>query len=108
MALQHVASGEVFPLAPLAGSLVDTPTHAILKSEQLELVRIVLRKGKTLPQHGAPGEITVLCLEGRIDFESDGLVKILGPGDCIHLRRNVPHALRAISDASALLTLRVG
>jgi len=105
MALQHVATGEVFNLSPLAGGLADTPTHAILKSEQLELVRIVLPMGKELPQHKAPGEITVLCIEGRIDFDSDGVVKTLGPGDCIHLRRDVPHALRAISDASALLTL---
>lgn len=105
MAQQHVASGTVFSLNPYGERVAETLTHAILKSEQLELVRIVLAQGKELRQHKAPGEITVLCIEGRIDLECRGSVHTLVAGDCIHLQKNEPHALRAVVDASALLTL---
>jgi quercetin dioxygenase-like cupin family protein len=64
-----------------------------------------LPAGKALREHRAPGEITVQCIEGRIEFQTSAGVHWLEPGDLIHLRRNEPHALRAAADSSALLTI---
>ena len=105
MAQPHARSAEVVNLMPLAQQLPGARTTAILKAGQLEVVRLVLPLGKTLPEHQVPGEITVLCIEGRLSFSSaDGTVE-LGPMDFIHLRGGVPHALTALADASALLTI---
>lgn len=105
MALPHARSGDVVHLAPLAGQLAAERTAAILKSEQLEVVRIVLPKGKSFPEHRVQGEITLLCLEGRIALTTSDGVRELGPMDFTLLRRGEPHALTALADASALLTI---
>ena len=49
MAQPHAATGQVVHLSPLADQLPQAQTTAILKAEQLELVRIVLAKGKSIP-----------------------------------------------------------
>ena len=55
MAQAHARPGEVVRLAPYGERLAEHRTTAILKSEQLELVRIVLPAGRVLPEHLSPG-----------------------------------------------------
>jgi len=105
MAQTHVQSGEVVSVRPLGDRLQGARTTALLKAEQLEVVRIVLPAGTAMREHQTPGEITVQCLEGRIAFSTAIARHVMAPGDFIHLRRGEPHALRALSDASALLTI---
>ncbi|MCU0928777.1 MAG: cupin domain-containing protein [Burkholderiaceae bacterium] len=105
MAQTHARSGQVVSVLPLGDRLGEVRTTAIIKADQLELVRIVLPAGKGLPLHSAPGEVTVQCIEGRIEFETSDGRQVLEAGDLIHLRRNEPHALNAIVDSSALVTL---
>jgi quercetin dioxygenase-like cupin family protein len=105
MAQPHAQSGQVVSVLPLGERLAGARTTALLKAEQLEVVRIVLHAGKALREHSAPGEITVQCLEGEVEFRTPGAVHLLHAGDFIHLRRGEPHALTARSDASLLLTI---
>jgi quercetin dioxygenase-like cupin family protein len=105
MAQPHAASGQVVSVRPLGAALAEGKTAAILKAGQLELIRIVLPAGKSLREHSAPGEITVQCIEGRIAFTTPAATHELTPGDLIHLRANEPHALTALQDATALLTI---
>jgi quercetin dioxygenase-like cupin family protein len=107
MAQEHAASGELVSVLPLGERLQGSKTTAILKADQLEIVRIVLRAGKGLAEHAAPGEITVQCIEGCIDFTIPGAVRRMRAGDLIHLRAGEAHALMAIEDSSALLTIRL-
>ena len=105
MAQARAASGTVVNLRPLGPHLQDTRTTAILKADQLEIVRLVLLAGQGLREHEAPGEVTVLCIEGEVEFDTPGATQVLAAGDLIHLRRREPHALRARSDASLLVTI---
>jgi quercetin dioxygenase-like cupin family protein len=105
MAQTHARSGQVVSVLPLGDRLGSVRTTAILKANQLEVVRLVLPAGKGLPEHSAPGEITVQCIEGRIEFQTPTALHVLEAGDFIHLRGNEPHALKATVDSSALLTL---
>jgi quercetin dioxygenase-like cupin family protein len=107
MAQPHAQSGQVVSVRPLGEQLRDARTTALLKAEQLEIVRIVLHAGKALREHSAPGEITVQCLEGEVDFSTPDATHRLQPGDFVHLRRDEPHSLSARSDASLLLTICV-
>lgn len=105
MAQPHVPSGEVVSVRPLGTQLAGARTQALLKAEQLEVVRIVLLAGTTMREHQTPGEITVQCIEGRIAFTTRAGAQTLSAGDFVHLRGNEPHALHALEDASALLTI---
>ena len=105
MAQTHARSGQVVSVLPFGDRLSDVRTTAIIKADQLELVRIVLPAGKGLRQHSAPGEITVQCIEGLIEFDTPEGRHVLEAGDLIHLRPNELHALNAVVDSSALLTL---
>jgi quercetin dioxygenase-like cupin family protein len=105
MAQPHVASGQVVSIAPLGPRLAGSRTAALLKAHQLEVVRLVLPAGKSLPEHAAPGELTVLCIEGSVKFSTPAGVAPMQAGDFIHLRAGVPHALTATADASLLLTI---
>ncbi len=107
MAQTHARSGQVVSVLPLGDQLGSAKTTALLKAEQLEVIRVVLLAGKEMREHKTPGEITVQCIEGRIEFRTPDAVQVLAPGDFLHLVREEPHSLRAITDASALLTIRL-
>jgi quercetin dioxygenase-like cupin family protein len=72
---------------------------------QLELVRLVLPRGKALREHRVTGEITVLCVEGLIEFTAHGRSQRMSPGQLVHLAAGEPHAVLALDDATALLTI---
>ena len=105
MAQPHVQSGQIVSVLALGDQLVNAKTTALLKAEQLEVMRVVLPVGKTMREHKAPGESTVQCIEGRIEIQTLAALQVLGPGDFVYLRAGEPHSLRALSDASALVTM---
>ncbi len=105
MSLHHVASGEVTSLAPLGELTADTKTHTLAKTPSLEVIRLVLPAGKKIPEHHAPGEITVHCLEGRVVFSVGPREHFLIPGDWLYLDAAQPHALLALEDSSLLVTM---
>ena len=81
MSLPHAASGEVIAVVtPTAVSEAKSAT--LVKTRNLEVLRLVLPKGKEIPSHKAPGEITVQCIEGRVVFTCHGKSPELLPGDC--------------------------
>ena len=105
MAKPHAISNQVVSLAPLGPALADTRTQALIKARQLEVVRIVLRQGETLREHSVPGEITVQCLEGRMQVQTSQGTQTMRAGDWVHLAGGEPHALVAEEDGSALVTI---
>lgn len=105
MAQPHAVSGDVIDVRPLGAALHEHVTTAFFKSAQLELVRLVLPHGKVMREHRVAGEITVLCIEGLIEFSALGVNRHLAPGELIHLHAGEPHSLCALSDATALLTI---
>ena len=105
MAQTHALSGQVIDLRPPAGPGGDGVSTALLKSAQLELIRLVLPRGKAMREHQVPGEITVQCIDGLIEFSAGGASQRLGPGQLVHLAGGQPHALLALDDAVALLTI---
>lgn len=105
MAQAHAASGDLIDIGPLGAALADQVTTAIMKSAQLELVRLVLPTGKSMREHRVAGEITVQCIEGLIEFTTPAGSLQLAPGQLIHLQGGEPHSLLALKDSTALLTI---
>ena len=107
MSIQHAKSGEVIQLT-LGATLGEAKTTTLVKTADLELIRLVLPAGKEIPSHKAPGEITVQCLEGRVSFTSDGKTQELTAGQLLYLAAGEPHAVKAMEASSLLVTLLMG
>ena len=106
MALPHASSGEVIDLKPAAGDdLSQFSSIALAKTDELELIRMVMPKGKTMPEHHVLGEITLLCLQGQVAVQAHGGVQLLGPGQMLYLLGGQAHALEAREDSVVLLTM---
>lgn len=108
MAIPHAAPGQVIDLLteePTSTSANQQRTTVLAKSERLELIRLVLPAGKQIAEHRAPGDLTVQCLSGEVDFTALGRSQTLSPGKLLYLSAHEPHALSARSDATLLLTL---
>jgi quercetin dioxygenase-like cupin family protein len=93
MAIPHAAAGE------------PVKTTTLIKTNSLEVIRLVLPAGKALPTHQVAGEITVQCLEGRVAFTGGATTRELAAGDLLYLSGGEPHSLRGVSDATALVTI---
>lgn len=104
MSIQHAKPNEIVQL-PVGISLANSKTTALVKTNNLELIRLVLPAGKEVPSHKAPGEITVHCLEGRISFTAEGRAQELIAGQLLFLPAGEPHALKGIEDSSVLVTI---
>lgn len=105
MSLHHLQSGEVADVRPLGAGLAEARSHALFKAEDLEVARLVLRAGEGLPPHAVPGEITLQCIEGRVAFSCNAGGRELAAGQLVHLQGSELHAVRALEDASLLLTI---
>ena len=130
MALEHAQPAQAVSVQPYGSALAEATTRALFKSDQLEVVRIVLRKGKTMPSHHVPGAITIQCIEGVVDVQSTiasaddqfsscrgGCNAVIWPrpvpsthtrlqaGELLYLPGGTPHALAAVEDASVLVTI---
>jgi quercetin dioxygenase-like cupin family protein len=105
MAIPHAQAGEVIDVRPLRDELANTKSHTLFKGERVEVIRMVLPAGKELPEHKARGEITVQCLEGKIEFTAKGKSNELTAGKLICLSTGEPHSLRCLEEASLLLTI---
>jgi len=105
MALAHAQSGEPVDVRPLGAQLAGAQSVALFKSQDLEVMRVVLPQGKTMPSHSVRGEVTLQCLEGEVDIRLPDSVRPLQAGQLMYLGCGVAHALQARSDASLLLTI---
>ena len=56
----------------------------------------MLAAGKKLPPHHVPGEITVQCLEGKVDFLVGGQNRELTVGAFLYVEGSGEHAVHAI------------
>lgn len=105
MAITHAKSGEVIDIRPFGAAYAQARTTTLVKTETLEIIRLLVPAGKEIPKHRAPGEITVQCLEGRVTFVAGDEARELEVGQLLYLAREVPHSLRGIEDASVLVTI---
>jgi len=80
----------------------------LVKTAALEVKRLSLARGKEIPCHHAPGEITVQCVAGRVAFTAGGRTHDLGAGRMLHLPAREPHSLVGIEDSVVLVTKLAG
>ena len=105
MALPHPHPGDVIDAGPLGERLATTASHAVLKTGALELMRVVLRAGQSVPAHAVDAEATLHCVEGAVRIAIDGVERPLQAGQLIVVSAGMRYALHAERDASLLVTM---
>ena len=105
MALSHPAPGDVIDIHPLGPALIDAASIALVRTDDVEVMRLVLPKGKSIPEHRVPGEITLQCIEGVIEVQAGDRTQTLQAGELLFLEGNTPYAIYSLEDASALMTM---
>jgi len=105
MALPHAQPLDVIDVRPLGAALRTTVTTSLLKTPTLQLMRLVLPAGQGVPEHHVAGAITVLCLEGDALVTTRSRDCRLGAGQLVMLEGGEPHAVKAVTDASLLVTV---
>jgi quercetin dioxygenase-like cupin family protein len=105
MALPHAHPLEVIDLHVAPHADTGGVSTSLLKTAGMQLLRLVLPAGHTLPEHHVAGEITVHCLAGEIILDVGGRTSRMIAGQLTALPGGQPHALRAVQDATVLVTL---
>ena len=81
----------------------NKPRRIVASGPGWKILLLDLRQGGELPEHSAPGPITVHCLEGQADFAIEGQWTTLHAGDIQTVEANRPHAVNAASGAVLLV-----
>lgn len=105
MAIPHAKPGEVVDVRPLGAALASAQTKTLLRTDHVEVIRLVVPAGKQIAEHRAKGDLVVQCLEGRVAFTASGQKHDLAAGKLLYLPAGEPHAVDGLEDASLLLTI---
>ncbi|HSC87737.1 MAG TPA: cupin domain-containing protein [Polyangiaceae bacterium] len=105
MAIQHALPGQVVDVKPFGDRIAREKTFVVFKSKDLEVLRLVLQAGHSVPEHSVSGEITVQCIEGSIDFTVGGQSHVLHAGQLLYVQGGAKHSVAALEDASVLVTI---
>ena len=105
MALPHAQPLDIIDVRPLGPGLRDAVTTSLIKTPTLQLMRLVLQSGLGLPEHSVAGAISVQCLEGEAVVTTPSRTCHLGAGRLVVLDGGEPHAVRAVTDTSLLVTV---
>lgn len=102
MAPPHAQPLDLIDLRPLGAELAPARSHSLLRTDRLQLLRMVLMAGQGLPEHRQQGEVCLLCIEGLVRVGTSGGDKVLRPGLALVLPAGEPHTVRAEQDSSLL------
>src|SRR4051812_17905849 len=91
---------EIIHAGPLGEALAGAKTTALLRTPALTVLRLIVRAGQDIHSHTAPGDATIHCLEGAIDFTDGGRTRRLSAGQLLYLSAGTLHALRGVEDAA--------
>ena len=105
MALKHLQSGQVADVHAHGATLAQQKTVALFKARNLEVIRLVLQAQQAMPPHKVAGDITIHCLEGRLQIGLPSGPVALLPGQLVFLDGQLPHSVLALEPSSALVTI---
>ena len=112
MALQHLSPGQPQALLPERPVPAEFESRALFKGQDLEVIRLLMPAGRHMLAHRVDGEITLQCLQGRVEVGSAELpsgqtrpTARLDAGELLFMQRGDPHELRAVLPSVVILTI---
>lgn len=82
-----------------------TVSRTVLKADGTNVVLFAFDTDEELREHTAAIPVLLQTLEGAFDITAAGRTVTLRPGDLIHLRARVPHAVKALEPSKLALFL---
>lgn len=104
MSTHHAAPVEIVNLATWADDLPKEHSKAIVKTNEMELARLILPPGEGIEDQHVDGPLVVHCLSGSVEFDAMGKQQELGDGELAYLPAEEPFTLKARRHALVLLT----
>lgn len=101
----HVQSSEVINLETLKGDMNVDASYALIKTNDMEVIRMALPEGKEIDEHRVEGEMSVLCLKGNIQFKVGSVVRNLSEEDWMYLKKKQTFSYTVKKDTILLLTI---
>jgi len=80
-------------------------SERMVDAEGLEIKHLVIQAGKSIPDHWAPKQGTLICLQGQGLFQANDREIQLVPGTTIIMSPQLRHAIQADTDCHLLLIL---
>jgi quercetin dioxygenase-like cupin family protein len=80
-------------------------SRTLLRTPMARVVLFGFAEGQELTEHTSTQHALVQVLSGECEFSLAGKPHNLKPGDFLHMRPNLPHAVKATKQCSMLLTL---
>jgi quercetin dioxygenase-like cupin family protein len=105
MALPHASLFDVVNVAPLGEKLIDSFSTSLIKTEQLQLLHLVLPARQDMPEHHVNQQCVLHCLEGEVEVMMAGGSRRLRPGELVVLPGQQRHSVQARADSALLVTL---
>ena len=105
MALPMAKPGEVIDVRPLGQRLAKSKTSTLVKTDDLEILRLVMPAGKRIDTHRAPGEAIIHCLEGHVELHLADGARSLSAGEMVYLPAAEPHSVTTEVDSALRITL---
>jgi transcriptional regulator with XRE-family HTH domain len=105
----HLVRAAERPLLPADAGAVRTEVLSALPGRNLELLAQTLPPGPAAgtPRQSRPGEVCLLCLEGRVRLLHGDQELLLEQGDACHFDGRVPHAAENMGPESARVLVAV-
>lgn len=101
----HVESGEAINLATLKEDMEVDASYALVKTSDMEVIRMALHEGKTIEEHNVDGEMSVQCLKGHILFSVGNKAIDLTEDDWLYLEKKQSFSYRVKTDTILLVTI---
>ncbi len=108
MSTHHAAAGEVVNLATWASDLPSEKSKAIVKTDGVELARLVIKADEDMHKNGfchVNGPTIFHCIEGEIDLQTTDAKIRLRAGQLAYLESQTEHAVTGVQDSVVLLTI---
>lgn len=105
MSYGNAQSGEPINLQTLREELQRDASYALIKTNKMEIIGMVLPQRKSVEQHSMENEISVLCLKGDFLFNIDGKAYELGNDDWLYLEKGKYFSYSVKADTILLITI---
>jgi len=85
-----------------AETLSANITRRAIFGENLNIARVILKKGTVVPEHKHEAEQISLMISGELEMNLNGQISVLHPGDILVIPAWLPHSARAIEESDAI------
>lgn len=85
-----------------AGKIVNLD---LLNNEHIKIVLMSFDKDCGLPEHSAPGEALLFCLEGTGEIMNDGVTHTIHENENFVFHKGIPHSVKALTQFKMAIVL---